>query len=900
MMENKDHCFYAEYFLTFLLFVPLLLLFPQEVVPLRIFIIGGMILGAAVAYSSREKFITLRKFATLAASLLILAGAVYFVLKSTFLYREVIIICIKGLSLLLVVNCFSSCFQGGYLGSMQIFSILLFFCICALNRGYNNLFLILSAGFIFNFLAIIRIKFYSIFNASAQAKTKWQGINVLFVIVLVVAAILSWVLFMNVPLGRIKAWGYLKEEDLSLMNEREKVKDAFLQEEQIQKELTKMTFKLSSTDEMHQVIASIQDLLIKEKPFAHEVDKAKKDVLEMVNNPELAQEATKKKKLNDSIENYVEKKISKNLNQIKSQMDKAIQDNHLGLRQRFAILSTVNKIEYSESYEEIDKLSEQLRSAFNDESVSDEAKKELKQLAKQLKEWKAYQVYTDKFDSFQEKISTLNEEKKQDFEDLAEQISQSSSISEANAVDKSIEEMRKVSFTEDDKYIDEAAQLLKLKKVILAAKESSQLRQKLEDSGQSVDRPPELEDALNAVEESRDPQEIVKKIFKLIQRMRQERDLQVSAEAKAILQAKLESLIKEAVEVLKKQIQESNLSNSQEILFAALKEMEQARSEDKIISQAALMQEAIEKFYKRGSITKENRDNLINQTQEVEQLLKAKLELVDMGKPEKLLDKEAQSDYQEKLAKLLLNSSLDDEQKDQLNKLMEKLIAAKEVAQVQDVLYAATDQLEVMTKKENAREINKIKELMQQAADEKKMFIVEKQSNSLRENMEDLKDVRPEQTALLEDNLDKIRESKNRQDLLTNTQALEELSVSEQFEKKIKQDEVEVAENAKLIERLEIFLLPNYAVLSVQSSMALKSITIYDSFIKEIGLEMEWFSSDPAVALVDQSGVVLAKAPGETEITSRYRGTVSSNCKVTVVGMVSEPEAAMIKNELGK
>ena len=139
MMENKDRSFYLENFLTFLLFGPLLLLFPQEVASLRTFIIGGIVLGAVVAYSSREQFISVRKIVTLAASLLILGGAVYFVLKSTFLYREVIIICIKCLSLLIVVNCFSSFLQGGYLSSMQIFSILLFFCICALNRGYNNL-----------------------------------------------------------------------------------------------------------------------------------------------------------------------------------------------------------------------------------------------------------------------------------------------------------------------------------------------------------------------------------------------------------------------------------------------------------------------------------------------------------------------------------------------------------------------------------------------------------------------------------------------------------------------------------------------------------------------------------------------------------------------------------------
>ncbi|MBU1923360.1 MAG: hypothetical protein KJ710_03740, partial [Candidatus Omnitrophica bacterium] len=151
-------------------------LFPEEAKPLRIFLVGGIIIGAGVAYISRNQLYSFRRFATLAVSLLILAGTVYFVLKSTFLYREVIVICIKSLSLLIVANSFSSCLQG-YLNSMQIFSILLFFCICALTKGYSNLFFILATGFVFNLLTVTRIKFYILFNNSKQTRGKHQGIS---------------------------------------------------------------------------------------------------------------------------------------------------------------------------------------------------------------------------------------------------------------------------------------------------------------------------------------------------------------------------------------------------------------------------------------------------------------------------------------------------------------------------------------------------------------------------------------------------------------------------------------------------------------------------------------------------------------------------------------------------
>jgi hypothetical protein len=348
-METKERYFNLEYFLTFFLFIPLLFLFPEEAAPLRIFLFGGIILGAAVAYISRDQFHSFRKFFTLAVSLLILSGTAYFVLKSTFLYREVIVICIKSLSLLIVVNSFSSCLPG-YLNSMQIFSILLFFCICALTKNYNNLFLILSSGFIFDLLAVVRIKFYILFRNSQKTQDKNQGVNVLFIAVLILSGFLAWVLFINLPLNKIRALEQLKEEDLALMEDK---KGTPLPEEQIQKELTKLTFKLSSPDEMRRVLAAIQDLLIKEKPFAYEVNKAQKDILETLDNPVLAREG-KTEELRGAVKVYASGKISNNLIHIKSDINRLIEDNRIGLRQRFAILNSVNKLEYSSSLEGID------------------------------------------------------------------------------------------------------------------------------------------------------------------------------------------------------------------------------------------------------------------------------------------------------------------------------------------------------------------------------------------------------------------------------------------------------------------------------------------------------------------------------------------------------------------
>ena len=896
-METKDRYFHLEYFLTFLLFIPLLFLFPAEAAPLRIFLFGGVMLGAVVAYISRGQFYSFRNFFTLAASLLILAGTAYFVLKSTFLYRDVIIICIKSLSLLIVVNSFSSCLPP-QLNSMQIFSILLFFCICALTKEYNNLFLILAAGFIFDLLAVIRIKFYILFKNAQKAQDRYQGINAIFIIVLILSGSLAWSLFLNLPLGKIRALEKLQEEDLILTEEKEGLP---MPEEQIQKELTRLAFKLSSTDEMRQVLAAIQDLLIKEKPFAYEVGKAQRDIMKTLDNPVLAGEEKKVEELRNAIKVYVKKKIANNLLSIKNDINKVVEDSRIGLRQRFSVLSAVNKLEYSNSSEGIDRNGEQLRSAINNAPVSEEVKKQLKQMNNQFREWKAYQVYSKKFDSFQKKINSLDEAKKQDFNELARKLSDVNTASDSGAADKLIDKMRQVALLEDDKILDEAKQLLKLKKMILASKEISQLRKKLEASGESVDRPPELEDALNAVEESRGSKEILEKIDKLLKRLREDNYFKIPKEAKDVLESKMENLIKESVEALKKQIKESNLPDSGEKLLEGLEKMDTERQKDKISAASAKMQEALNKFYEQGSIAKETRDNLTKDIKQIEQLFVTRAELSGVDKPESYMDKIKQPDNQQKLDKLLKSSTMKDEQKERIKKLMEKLKSAQTVFQVDDVAEAMSQELDALTKKENAKEMEKIKELMQQAAEEKKIFVIEKEGYDLRSKVEDLKSALPQQAALLEDNLDKIRQSKTKEDLSKSASALKELSESEQFEKGFEIDEsLEVSQGTEQQERFRIDLLPGYIVLPLKSSFPLKNIAVYDNFIKDVSLELEWSSSNPAVAFVDQSGVVYAnKNIGFTDITCYYRGKLSRKCKVAVVAAISESDRVLIDQELG-
>lgn len=904
-METEDRFFSLEYFLTFLFFLPLLFFFPQETHSLQSYLFIGVITGAITAYFSGDRFLAFRKLATFAVSFLILSWAAYSVFKSTLFYREIIIICIKSLSLLIVVNSFSSSLEGS-LSSMQIYSILLFFCVCALIKGYNKYFLVLVAGFVFNLSILARIKLGLLFSHSEKPRTEQVAVNALLIIVLLLAAFTAWALFLNVPLREIKAWGYSKDEDLVVPEEQqaqEKTRNTVLQDEQIQKELTGLTLRLSSTAQMYQALASIQDLLVQESAYASEVSNAEKNILKMVNNSAGMQGRVSAGELKDSIKEYVDKKILKNLARIKENMGKVIRNNNIGLWQKLAMLSLVNKIEYSGTLAGIDKYNQQLKAAINDKYIPAEAKKQLSQLARQLTEWKSYQAYRKKLDSLMNKINSPNEGAKNDLKDLVQQISNLEKRAESGLIDKKIKKLRGELPLEKTKLIDDAEEAFNLKKEMLVFKENSQLRQKLENSGQILNKPDNFEEILDTIEESKDRQEAAKKISQLLENTGDVDNSQLPQEVKDILKVKLESLIKESAAAVKKQIKENSLAENGKNLLEDLKKMISGdnNNKGKLASSAAKIQKSIDAFSKQGNIVKETRDNLIKDIKMIERLLNMKSELVGMQEQERSPYKSSSLDYAKRVSDLLQSSSLENEQRELMDKLMEKLAGTQTVSQVEDVLTAINQQISVSGKKEDTKELEKIKELIQKAAQVKKMFILAQDSYGLSSKLEALKNVLPRQAAVLENNLDRIRESKTKQNLFKKIDALNEFLESKQLENEIEEDKslkaVEVAEQS---ESLKIYLLPNYAILPLNSIISLRSLATNNNFIREVEPELEWSSSNPTVAFVNQHGLVSAMGLGQAEIIARYRGVVSGKCKITIVEAIPDAQAARLRNELGE
>jgi len=1178
-MEDRDSLFSLEYLVTNFFIFSLLLFFPQEAFPARAYLVAGIIIGALISYITFNKFIYPRKIFTLAASLLVLGWGVYYGLKSSFLYREIIVICINSVSILIIINSLSS-FLNPCLSSIQVFGVLLFFCICVLTRDYNKNFLILVLGFVLAISLIAKIKFHYLF--SPEKANSHRLANPLFVLVFLISAVCAWALFENIPLGRISAPGYLKDEGLTGYKEspEEKVENIITDEERIQGALTALTFKLASSQEMYQLLGSIQDLIVKETSNAADVSNAEKEIIRVINALLMQEDASSAKVLLASINNYIDRKISENLFGIKEEILKATKDNHIGLMQRFSMLSSANKMQYSVDSKELEKSSAQFKQALDSQYIAPGEKKKFSQLAGQLKEWKSYELYRKNLASLEKGIKKLKENKKQEFDDLASRITDSNGNQQLNSLLEKLGELAKDKglSPEETKAVNASQEAVNLKKEMLKAKENSQLIKKLEKIAEKPGYKETVADILDSIEgETKDKGEAGKKISALIENLGQLEESGASEEIKDMLKEKLDSLIKESSDSIKKQVQGLAVPNdSPGQILKDLEKIGVENNKNKVQAQSRDMQRLAEDIFKQGAMSKKDKDELVEEIKSLEQLTGLKAELTQSEKVdekdaqapldykqevsdlldksslenpdrqlmEKLIDKlansrtvsevedvleslerqmsssakkgskeiqkiseliqnaaqekkeilkasgpqsaqrqlmdkmmdklqgaqtvsqvedvldslnqekssklkkENQADIQnineliqkaaeakkdllkssslpeqdreladkllEKLADsqsvsqvegvldsldrekslkkdnpdtqnikeliqkagqakndlltssslagqdrlamdklmdkladsksvpqvedlldllnkekssqlkennremqdvneliqkaaaakkgMLENSLLEEQDRQLMENLMERLTGAKTVSEVEAVLTSINQQLSKGEKKET-KEFKKIKELIQQAADVKKMLLIEKDSLALRKKIEQLKEQMPQQADALEKDLDTIRQSKDKESLMQNTENFYQKFDEEKLVMENKKELPEPPKEKKEKEQdlsVKIYILPAYAVMPLDSDIRLKSISVYNNLIRDLGTEIEWFSDNPAVAFVDRKGSVKALSVGQAIITCRYKGAMTAKCKITVVQEIPYAAVDSIRKELEK
>ena len=223
-----------------------------------------------------------------------------------------------------------------------------------------------------------------------------------------------------------------------------------------------------------------------------------------------------------------------------------------------------------------------------------------------------------------------------------------------------------------------------------------------------------------------------------------------------------------------------------------------------------------------------------------------------------------------------------------LKKLSEQLFMAQTASQLESIKEAALREITSLAKEGlKKEEIEKLKESLEQTAEIKRMFIIEKDLAGLRKQIEELSKTSPQEARRLEESLQKIRESPTNENLQKELDNLKEYLKSKAQEEEARQKPEEIEGEGE--GSWQIYILPFYLVMPTNANIALKTVAIYNKiFIKELGPDLEWFSSQPYVAWVDKKGTVHSLSKGDTKISAKYKGVNSQEVEVTVVDKIDE------------
>jgi len=895
-MEEKNRYLFLELLFTFFLLEPVIFLFGDILSPYRLYFTLGLIGGFSLSWFNRNKQSSLIRIFINIGAVGVFIWIIYSLLNSSLLYREVILIFIKGGIILEVIFSFNS-YYPPYLTYIQALSLPLLMCFPVFVKDYNEVHAMLVLIYIICWIVILRIKFYEFFKPLKEKKVKQHLSIFISVILFLIIIFVSWLLFNCLSLGKIEKGGFLLEE-----NKESEIESGTLEKEyydlqdKVQKEVSQLIPGFDSQEERYDMLILLSSL-IKELPSLMETEKAQLGLISRIKTagPGLGKAETEG--ITIHIKNYLDKKVLFNLRNLREDIMNSLKKNRFNIMERISISNLINKMQSADSNQKIKKYERELKQIINNSSTGGNAKRDLRELTGQLKEWKTFDVYRWKSDSLNKKLDSVDKQLKKEFSDLLSSINSIEKLPDLKETEKRMEKLKETMPSAYKDMIKEIEEILDLKSEMLLSEKARELKEKIDSFQLPENYSQELKEKIDDIKDTQDYQKFLKSLSEYQEKIEENR-INAAKETKELLEIKTHLLFNEKKEKIKNRLEESNLPDKGAKLLKDLEKLESEKNREKLISNTKKLKENIEKLSNQGFISNASKDNLIKESEEIKNLFLSELEAEKEAGERETHEEKGGSDYQKQWEELLEQSPLKEEKKEILKQLSKQLSMAQTTTQLESIKEAAAREITALAKEGlKKEEIEKLKESFEKTAEVKRMFIIEKDLADLRRKIEELRKTSPQEARRLEEFLEKIRESSTNEELQKGLDNLKEYLKSNAQEQKTRQkpEQIEGEEEASW----QIFILPFYLVMPTNANVSLKTVAIYNKiFIKELGSELEWFSSEPYIAWVDEKGIVHSLAKGKTQIYANYRGRDSQEVEVTVVDKIEEQLDRAVEREL--
>ena len=386
----KDRYFLIGLILTFTLVSLAAFLVKGALTGFWLYSVLILICGFYFSWSARDSRNQLIRYFITAGALAISIWMIHSILGSALLYKDIIIICIKGVILLELILSFSV-YLPGHLGYMQALSVPLFMCFPLVMKDYNELSVIAVLGYFICWLTTLKLKFYESFKKPVNEIT-FRGNNpiILLAIIFVICLSISSVFFLKYPIQQIIKGGFFLAQDLDTQASGDTLeKEYYDLQDRLQQKITELIPEFSSTQDMHSVLGLLS-YLVKNPSVVMEVKKAVEGLISRLKTPGLGLEEREGQEAIIILRKFIDKKIALNLRMITENIRNTLKKAPFHIKERIAIARLVDKIQHSESISEVAQNAKQLQEVIDNSSLEADIQKELQGLARQIKEWKVF------------------------------------------------------------------------------------------------------------------------------------------------------------------------------------------------------------------------------------------------------------------------------------------------------------------------------------------------------------------------------------------------------------------------------------------------------------------------------------------------------------------------------
>lgn len=884
-MTDKERYLFLELLLTFFLLEVVLFLLGAPVSSYRVYftiLLGG---GLSLSRLNRNNRFPLAAAFVNIAVVGVFVWILYSLLNLSLAYKEVVLLFINGVLSLLIILSFNAYYRHS-LDYIQALSIPLFLCFPVFVKDYNASHFVLALIYAICWLVIIKIKFFTTFEKFKENRYGPRLEAYVAVIVFLCVAFSSWVLFYYLPLGKIEGGGFFPEEGEAMDIQTESLeREYYALQDKVQGDVS--AFILDPDFKEKQQTLLELSTLIKDTSIVAGVKKAESGLISRLRTPGPGPEKGRGEEITLSIKKYLDKKTLFNMFNLRNKIKNSLKKGRFNIMERISVMDRINKMGGAGTSGQIKEYDRQVRQIVNNSSAGAAAKKELLEAEGQFREWKILDSYRRKAEYLNKKSDSLEGPMKKELKDLLSGIDNIAKVSDLKAAEDEIVKLKESAPSEDKDMMEELDEVLGLRSEMLLSEKAEESLEAIEERRLPLEESEDFRQKTEGIKGARDIKDFSDSLAQYKQKL-QENRMAPDSGIKELSRIKAHLLFNEGKERAAELLKEGNLPDKGQGIIRGFDRMESDEKAEELERDAGELKNVITKHSQEGLISKVSRDNLIKDLEGLKGLLKSKLEV------DKEIPKRGRADYRDKLEQAIEEASLKKEKKEMLRELGRELFRAETLPQVDDIKKAAHETIDKLPpeeiKKEEAR---KIADAFDSAAQDKRMLLMEKSLSALRQKVEDLKMVDPQEAVKTEILLKKIRDSRSEQELKKQVKVMED-----HLDSQDRQEETEKNKKPQETGNLDIVVLPPYLVIPMGSSASLKGMAVYNnSYIREVGPELEWVSSEPYVAWVDERGVVHSVSKGKTMISAVYSGRGSNKATVSVVDRIDDQAGRVVEGE---